>query len=66
MLYYGITDVCGGINVNKTNDLQQCIGFHSNYFCLKNFKFQPCTGTGCHNVLQRTIEFNNIVIVFVM
>ena len=47
MLYYDVTDVFEGIDVNKTNESKECDTCFYLYFLDKGFKFQSGVCTGC-------------------
>ena len=47
MLYYDVTDVFEGIDVNKTNEPKECDTCFYLYFLDKGFKFQSGVCTGC-------------------
>ena len=65
MLEYGRIDISEGIDVNKTNlskwsDI--CL-----YWYFKNigFKHEPYLCNVCHNLMQKSMSFNNIAIAYV-
>ena len=65
MLEYHRIDISEGIDVNKTNlwkegDICQCW-----YFKDVGFKYEPYLCNGCHDLMQKTMRFNNIAIVYV-
>ena len=59
MLEYDRNDVSEKINVSKTNGLHKCVICH--YWCILeiSFRFQPEVCNGCHNLMQKTMSFNN-------
>ena len=58
MLYYGITDVSEGIDVQKTSESKECDVYSLN----KGFKFQPNVWNGYHNLLMVSLNLSNIVV----
>ena len=66
MLEYERTDISKGININKTNLLKECNICHYWYFKYIGFKYEPYLCNGCHDLMQKAMSFNNIVIVIVM
>ena len=65
MLEYNKIDISEGNNVNKTNLSKECDIYH--YWCFRDivFKFDPYIWNNCHDLMQKTISFNNIAIVYV-
>ena len=65
MLDYDRVDVSEEIDVNKTNASKECDISH--YWYLKDigFKYEPYLCSGCHNLMQKAINFNNVAIVSV-
>ena len=63
MLEYDRTDVLGRIYINKTDGLRKFIICHYWYFLNINFKFQPEVCNGCHNLMQKAMNFNDVAIV---
>ena len=47
------------IDVNKTSEY---IIYHYWYFLDINFSFQPKVYDSCHNLMQKAISFNDIII----
>ena len=65
MLKYDKINIWEGIDINKTNASKECDTCHychSWYFLDKNFKYEPYLCNGCHDLLQETINFNNVAI----
>ena len=60
MLEYERIDISEGIDVNKTNLLKECDIFHYWYFKDIAFKYEPYLCNGCHNLMQKAMNFNNI------
>ena len=65
MLEYNKIDISEGNDVNKTNLSKECDIYHYGYFRDIVFKFDPYICNNCHDVMQKTISFNNIAIVYV-
>ena len=65
MLEYDRIDISEGIDVNKTNLWKECDIFH--YWCFKNigFKYEKHICSGCHNLMQKVMSFNNVAIIYV-
>ena len=61
MLEYDRIYVSEGIDVNKATDLRECNVCYYWYFKV-NFKFQPKVCNGCHNVMQKAMNFNGVAI----
>ena len=41
----------------------ECILYHYWYILNINFRFDPKACTGCHNLMQKAMSFNGIIIV---
>ena len=65
MLEYDRIDISEGIDVNKTHLLKKCDICHYWYFKDTGFKFEPHLCNGCHDLMQKAMSFNNIVIVYI-
>ena len=52
-----------GIDINKTNAPKECDICHYWYFLDKGFKYEPYLCNGCHDLLQKTMNFNDVAIV---
>ena len=65
MLDYDRVDVSEEIDVNKTNASKECDISHYCYFKDIGFKYEPYLCNGCHNLMQKAINFNNVAIVSV-
>ena len=63
MLEYEKIDILGGIDINKTNELKECMLCHYWYFLSKNFSYRPYLCDGSYNIVQKSIPFKNIAIV---
>ena len=58
-------DISEGIDVNKTNLLKECMFCHYWYFLDKNFSYGTYLCNGCYNIMQKTMDFKNIGIVYI-
>ena len=63
MLEYDRIDVSEGIYINKTNPSKECGICHYWYFLDKNFKDEPYLCNGCHDLMQKAMNFNDVAIV---
>ena len=63
MLEYERIDISESIDFNKTNLSNECDIYHYWYFKDIGFKYQPYLCNGCHDLMQKTMGFNNIAIV---
>ena len=65
MLEYERIDISEGIDVNKANLSNECYICYYCYFKDIGFKFEPYLCNGCHDLMQKAMGFNNIVIVYI-
>ena len=66
MLEYDRIDISEGIDVNKTNASKECDICHYWYFLDNSFfKYEPYLCNGCHYIMQKAMNFNDVAIVFV-
>ena len=65
MLQYNTIDVSEEIGVNKTTTSQECVICHYWYFLEINFRLQPDICDGCHDLMQKPINFHNAATVSV-
>ena len=63
MLEYDRIDILEGISLNKTNASKECDICHYWYFLDKNFNYEPYLCNGCHDLMQKAKNFNDIAIV---
>ena len=64
MLEYDRIYISEGIDLNKSNDKsKECDICHYWYFLDKNFSYQPHLCNGCHDLMLKTISFNDVAIV---
>ena len=65
MLEYERIDISEGIDVNKTSLSKKCYICHYWYFKDVGFKYEPYLCYGCHDLMQKSMGFNNIAIVYI-
>ena len=65
MLEYDRINISEGININKTNASKECDICRCWYFLDKNFKYEPYLCNGCHDLMQKAMNFNDVAIVSV-
>ena len=63
MLEYDRIDISEGIDINKTNASKECDICHYLYFLDKSFKYELYLGNGCHDLIQKAMNFNDVAIV---
>ena len=65
MLDYDKIDVSEEINIKKTIVSKECKICH--YWCFKDisFKYESHLYNGCHGLMQKSVSFNNIAIVYI-
>ena len=61
MLQYDRIDISEGIDINRTHLSKECDICHYWYFKNIGFKYEPYLCNGCHDLMQKTMSFNNIV-----
>ena len=62
MLEYDKIDISEGIDINKTHASKECDICHYWYFLDKNFNYEPYLCNGCHNLMQKVMNFNDVAI----
>ena len=62
MLEYDRIDISEGIDINKTNAFKECDICHYWYFVDKNFNNEPYLCNGCHDLMQKAMNFNDVAI----
>ena len=65
MLEYDRIDISEGIDINKANASKKCDICHYCYFLDKGFKYEPYLCNGCHNLMQKAVDFNGVATVSV-
>ena len=63
MLEYDRIDISVGIDMDKTNKLRECDSWHYCYFLDKNFNYEKYLCNGCHDLMQKPMNFNDVAIV---
>ena len=63
MLEYDKIDVSEGIDINKTGASKECVICHYWYFLNKNLSYEPYLCNGCHDLMQKAMNFNDVAIV---
>ena len=62
MLEYNKIDISEGIGINKTSASKEGDISHYWYFVNKNFSYEPYLCNGCHDLMQKAINFNDVAI----
>ena len=65
MLEYDRIDIPEGIDVDKTNTSKECKICHYWQFKDINFKYKPHLCNGCHGLMQKAVNFNDVAIIYV-
>ena len=65
MLEYDRIDISEGIDVTKTNLSKECDICHYWYFKDIGFRYEKYLCNGCHDLMQKAINFNNATIAHV-
>ena len=65
MLKYDKVDITEGIDLNKTNKCKECMFCNYWYYLNKNFSYAPFTCDGCYNIVQKSIDFKDIAVIYV-
>ena len=65
MLEYDKIDISEGIDINKTSAWKECDICDYWYFLDKGFKYEPYLCNGCHDLMQKVMNFNDVAIVSV-
>ena len=63
MVKYDKIDISGGIDINKISVSKECYIFHYWYFFNKIFSYEQNLCNGCHDLMQKAMNFNDVVIV---
>ena len=63
MLEYDRIDISEGIDTNKTGKSKKCNICHYWDFLDKNFNYEPYLCNGCHDLMQKAMNFNDVAIV---
>ena len=65
MLEYGRIDILEGTDVNKASAPKECDICHYWYFKDFGFRYELYLCNGCHGLMQKTMSFNDVAIVYV-
>ena len=63
MREYDRIDISEEININNTNASKECKTCRYWHFLDKNFKYEPYLCNGCHDLMQKAMNFNDIAFV---
>ena len=63
MVEYDTIDISEGIDINKTNASKECDICHYWYLLDKNFNYEPYLYNGCHDLMEKVKNFNDVAIV---
>ena len=63
MLEYDMIYLCERFDTNRTKESRRCVLRKYYYFLRVNFRFQPKTCDVCHDLMQKTMSFNEVAIV---
>ena len=63
MLEYDRIDISEGIDIGKTNKSRERDICHYWYFLGKNFNYEKYLCNGCHDLMQKAMNFNDVPIV---
>ena len=58
-------DISEGVDINKTSALKKCDICHYWYLLDKNFNYEPYLCNGCHDLMQKAMNFNDVPIAFI-
>ena len=65
MLEYDRIDISEGTDVNKTSPSKECDICHYLYFKDIGYKYELYLCNGCHDLMQKAIRYNDVVIIYV-
>ena len=65
MLEYERIDISDAIDISKTNKSKECMLCHYCNFWDKKFCYGPYLCDGCYNMMQKSTDFKNIIIVHI-
>ena len=63
MLEHDKKDISEGIDINKSSASKECDICHYWYFLNKNSSYEPHLCNGCHDLMQKAMNFNDVAIV---
>ena len=62
MLEFDRMDIAEGIDINKISASKEFKTCHYWYFLDKNFNYEQYLCNGCHDLIQKAINFSNVAI----
>ena len=62
MLEYDRIDISEGIDINKTSASKECNICHCWCFLDEDFNYEPYLCNGCHDLMQNTMNFDDVAI----
>ena len=62
MLEYDRIDNSEGIDIKKTNTSKECHICHYWYFLNKTVSYEPYLCSGCHDLMQKAMNFNDVAV----
>ena len=62
MLEYDRIDNSEGTDISKTNASKECDVCHYWFFLSKHFNYEPYLCNGCHGLMQKAMNFNDVAI----
>ena len=65
MLEYDRIDISEGIHIKKTKTSKECHICHYWYFLNKTVSYEPYLCNGCHDLMQKAMNFNDVAVVSV-
>ena len=63
MLEFDEIDISEGIDMSNTNKSRECNICHYWYLLDKNFNYEKYLCNGCHDLMQKAINFDDVAIV---
>ena len=63
MLEYDRIDISEGIDINKTSASKECYICYYWYVLHEGCKYEPYLCSGCHDLMQKAMIFNDVAIV---
>ena len=63
MLEYERIHILEEIDVNQPDKSKECDICHYWYFLEKNFNYEPYLCNGCHDLMQKVMNFNDVAVV---
>ena len=63
MVEYDRIDISEDIDMSKTSASKECDICHYWHFLDKNFNYEPYLCNGCHDLMQKAMNFNDVAIV---